>query len=396
MRFENATRATAVAIVISLVTACSFFNAAPSECVAAAEDAGLPGTVIDQLKNPEGLNALERAALQQALNRARIDDLCQDEVNRRSSTDPTDAEQAQTETASNGGRDNEQPSSGDEVQNRAGATEQPRLESRTGQTTTDDYGECLDDVFLRAASDYDTYHWLSAAVWYCRHLEPQSVLTSNSARCRLDQIDITAQRYPEWNEILHYWYAMTACDPRPTADATHIGRGSSITPTRYSAYLDNAFLAYTEMLGDDELEAGVSAWLCQDYLPEPPETHRLRCDLNQQADTGELYPEWPEELHQWHAIMQCLPEWQPHAQTNEDIYSTCLGDTYAQVVENYDKQAAIPAAVWRCKSRMPEPPAIYNPRCEVNQLKRAEENELDLPGELYAWNAIVQCYPTYE
>ena len=126
-----------------------------------------------------------------------------------------------------------------------------------------------------------------------------------------------------------------------------------------------------------------------------PDTHRLRCNLDHLGQTEELYPEWPEDLRVWHAIMQCLPEWQPHTQIDDDVYSTCLGDVYAQVNENYDNDAAIGAAVWRCKSRMPEPPAIYNPRCEINQLRRAEETDFEWANDLYAWNAIVQCYPAY-
>lgn len=66
----------ALAVIAMIMKACNFFNAAPSECIQAAEDAGLPDDVIDQLENPGDLNALERAALQQALKRAGIDDVC--------------------------------------------------------------------------------------------------------------------------------------------------------------------------------------------------------------------------------------------------------------------------------------------------------------------------------
>ena len=44
---------------------------------------------------------------------------------------------------------------------------------------------------------------------------------------------------------------------------------------------------------------------------------------------------------------------------------------------------------------MPEPPTIYNPRCEINQLKREEETDYERASELHAWKAIVQCYPAY-
>ena len=63
-------------LTIVLITGCTLFNAAPPECIEAAEDARLPDSVIEQLRNPAGLNALERAALQQALNQAEIDDVC--------------------------------------------------------------------------------------------------------------------------------------------------------------------------------------------------------------------------------------------------------------------------------------------------------------------------------
>ena len=258
------------------------------------------------------------------------------------------------------------------------------------------YAQCLDEVFLRANDDYNDYYWLSAAAWYCRHLQPTPLAPSNTTRCNLNQIEITEQRYPEWDELLHYWHAVAVCDPRPTTDATHIGRGSSISPTPYGSCLDNAFLSYRENLGDSELVAGVSAWLCQDHLPTPPDTHRLRCDLNRLAEAEELYPEWPEDIRQWHAIMHCLPDWQLHTDIGEDIYSTCLGDVYAQVNENYDKDAAISAAVWRCKNHMPKPPEIYNPRCEINQLRREGNDQDQWPAELTGWNAIVQCYPSYK
>ena len=56
------------------ILACA--SAAPSECVKAAEDAGLPENVIEQLKNPGDLNAIERVALREVLKKAGLDDLC--------------------------------------------------------------------------------------------------------------------------------------------------------------------------------------------------------------------------------------------------------------------------------------------------------------------------------
>ena len=131
-------------------------------------------------------------------------------------------------------------------------------------------------------------------------------------------------------------------------------------------------------------------------LPEPPATHLRRCDLDRAAGTRELYPEWPERLHDWHAIMQCLPDWRPNEVPGESTYTTCLGDVYLQVADSYgSKDRAIPAAVWRCRDQMPEPPAFYNPRCEINHRRRGDESVLQWPDELHAWNAIVQCYPAY-
>ena len=383
-----------MALTVSLVIACSLFNATPSECIEAAEAAGLPDEVIEQLRNPESLNAVERAALQRVLVQAGIDDLCEIGAEQGSGTESrerttgsvaTEMPPTLTKVRMNDSRQSTRDSSNSTSPG----------DDRPDSYVDGDYAQCLDEIFLRAADDYDAYHWLAAGTWYCRHLEPAPSFTSNPARCNLDQIAITEEQYPEWNELLHYWHAIMTCDTRPTADVSHIGRGSSITPTQYSACLDNAFLAYAGELGNRELVAGISAWLCQDHLPEAPDTHRLRCDLNYLAETEELYPEWSEDLHQWHAIMQCLPHWEPHTRIEGGVYTTCLGDVYVQVNENYNKDAAIAAAVWRCKSHMPEPPTIYNPRCEINQLRREEEIDVEWPQELYAWNAIVQCYPKY-
>ena len=101
-------------------------------------------------------------------------------------------------------------------------------------------------------------------------------------------------------------------------------------------------------------------------------------------------------LHAWHAIMQCLPEWRPNEIPGESAYTTCLGDLYLQVADSYGgENIAIAAAVWRCREYLPEPPAFYNPRCEIAHLRRDNEPALQWPGDLYAWNAIVQCYPAY-
>ena len=352
----------ALAVIAMIMSACNFFNAAPSDCIQAAEEARLPEEMIDQLENPEGLNALERAALQQALKRAGIDEMCEREINEPSAA-PSDHELneivatavSQTREANEKVSEKTSPENQTRTNLTAADSTKTGLEGGTsGKQAQDDttqehaggnYAQCLDEVFLRAQDDYDDYLWLSAAGWYCRHLEPIPMPSSNPARCNLDQVEVSQARYPEWDEILHYWHAVAVCDPRPTADATHIGRGASVTPTPYGACLDNAFLAYRQELGNSELVTGVSAWLCRDYLPTPPGSHRLRCDLDQLAATEELYPEWPQDIHEWHAIMHCLPEWELHTQIDQDFYSTCLGDVYAQVNENYSGDAAIASAV---------------------------------------------------
>lgn len=67
-----------LAIAMLALLACT--SAAPSECVKAAEDAGLPENVIEQLKKPGDLNAIERVALREVLKKAGLDDIC-DQIN---------------------------------------------------------------------------------------------------------------------------------------------------------------------------------------------------------------------------------------------------------------------------------------------------------------------------
>ena len=76
-RFKHPKKLLAVALLtlaLSLV-ACNT-SAAPSACVEAAEAAGLPESVIEQLKKPGELNAIERIALREALKKAGLDDVC--------------------------------------------------------------------------------------------------------------------------------------------------------------------------------------------------------------------------------------------------------------------------------------------------------------------------------
>ena len=57
------------------MAACST-SAVPSACIEAAEAAGLPESVIEQLKKPGDLNAIERIALRKALEKVGLDDVC--------------------------------------------------------------------------------------------------------------------------------------------------------------------------------------------------------------------------------------------------------------------------------------------------------------------------------
>ena len=70
-------RMTAVTLVIALTAAVACSGATPSECIKAAEAAGMPDKVIEQLRNPGDLNAIERAVLNRALSQAGLDDVCE-------------------------------------------------------------------------------------------------------------------------------------------------------------------------------------------------------------------------------------------------------------------------------------------------------------------------------
>ena len=88
-------------LTVSLGIACSLFNATPSECIEAADAAGLPDAVIEQLRNPEGLNAVERAALQRILVQAGIDDVCAGAMQSPSTSDGTNGESEPIPSAAN-------------------------------------------------------------------------------------------------------------------------------------------------------------------------------------------------------------------------------------------------------------------------------------------------------
>ena len=68
----------ALATTVLAILACT--SAAPSECVKAAEDAGLPENIVEQIKKPGDLNVIERVALREVLKKAGLDDIC-DQIN---------------------------------------------------------------------------------------------------------------------------------------------------------------------------------------------------------------------------------------------------------------------------------------------------------------------------
>ena len=256
------------------------------------------------------------------------------------------------------------------------------------------YADCLDEVYLRASDEHEPTHWLPGTAWYCSDIAPTPLETPAYRRCQLDEVAGTRIRYPEWNELLHSWQAIAQCAPPPSAASEHLNQAGPL-PTPYATCMDNVYLDNRKMIGNDEVAVGISAWLCRDFTPEPPERNRQRCYLNEAQETREIFPDWPERMHGWHAIMQCLPDWKP-AETmysRSETYERCLEDIYLTIRDNYPKDHAIPAAVWKCRPEMPNPPEVYRPRCEINLRKRAEESALEIPGELHRWNSIVQCYP---
>ena len=97
---------TAAVLAIALLTIVACFSAAPSECIEAAEEAGLPDEVIERLRNPGDLNAIERAALNRILSEAGIDDLCDVASDATDSSEVPDSSRSDSPTRrENGERD---------------------------------------------------------------------------------------------------------------------------------------------------------------------------------------------------------------------------------------------------------------------------------------------------
>ena len=67
--------AATVATICAIAIGCST-SAAPTECLDAARDAGLPEAMLEHIQNPGDMNALERVALRKALEAAGLDSLC--------------------------------------------------------------------------------------------------------------------------------------------------------------------------------------------------------------------------------------------------------------------------------------------------------------------------------
>lgn len=65
----------AVAAICAIALGCST-SAAPTECLDAARDAGLPDAMLEHIQNPGDMNALQRIALRKALEAAGLDSIC--------------------------------------------------------------------------------------------------------------------------------------------------------------------------------------------------------------------------------------------------------------------------------------------------------------------------------
>lgn len=366
-----------------LLAAISCLAASPQGCIQAAEDVGLPSHMVDQLRDPDGLNPIEKAALQQALRRTGIDDVCANRAGAETSLPtPTPARHPSAPSvfnrvhdSANTIRDLDENQENVVLLQASSARETHDSDPQWGREVS--YNVCLDEVFLRTDHDFDYDHAHAAAVWYCRHLEPQPTAVSNPDRCKLTNRAQIESAYPEWGTPLVEWAAIAACSTERSANL----------PPSYTRCLDTAYLQH----GNEN----AAAWLCRDLVPQPPEVHRQRCDLNTLDATKRRYSEWPDDLHDWHAVMQCLPEWQPLSELGWDAYDLCTSDIYLKVAEQYDKDVAIPAAVWRCRNHQPNAPGIYTRRCVLDHIKD-ESADLPIPNELRQWRAIIRCFPPYQ
>lgn len=379
----------ALSAVFVLVAGCGSFHTAPSACIVAAEDAGLPDNMVQHLEAPEQLNHLERAALRQAIQDAGLARVCETTVG--VVEPPRELVSVFPELPTAEKADVEPESvAGSVLSADPGRTRLPFAEGGA-------YGRCLDEVFLRSG-EFGVEYWLSAAIWYCRDLEPVAEATSNATRCRLTAVQASELRYPEWHEVLHFWHATSLCNPVPARHTLTSGSGGSEDATPYGACLDSVYLTLTGSrevaIRDGELASGISAWMCREYLPDPPARHDTQCALAHLEKTQALYPEWPEDLHGWHAAMHCIPEWEPSAGSDDDAYGLCLTDVYAQVEAHGRKRVAIAVAAWRCRERVPDPPVGYKPRCLVDALT-GEDGRFTYRDELATWEGIVTCYPFY-
>ena len=171
MTFRKAIGISVTALTVGLVVACSFFNAAPSECIAAAEDAGLPKSVIEQLRNPDGLNAVERAALQRVLRQAGIDDVC--DVVMETAPGTSRENERGDQTTADSGPTPEQRDGGTEVARDAQGSEQ-RKQGPSGQLSG-------------ARISQDDEHLRRCRFWAMNNLQP--VVYSEFAKLNPDAMD---------------------------------------------------------------------------------------------------------------------------------------------------------------------------------------------------------------
>ena len=76
IHWKRCLAALAVSIIAVLSLAACSTSAAPDECLDAAESAGIPESLLEHIRNPGDLNALEKIALRKALEAAKLDDIC--------------------------------------------------------------------------------------------------------------------------------------------------------------------------------------------------------------------------------------------------------------------------------------------------------------------------------
>ena len=267
----------ALAVIAMIMTACNFINAAPSECIRAAEDAGLPDDVIDQLENPGDLNALERVALQQALKRAGIDDVC--EVASEGSQSPSSSSRNGLPTLEG-----------------TGAAVQ-RGESQEAETGRDSgQGQTDQSAAHEGARIPDDEHRRRCRFWALNNMQPVVYgVFSNLNPDTMDDLDRILWRYK-----LHRNSHLGYCDE----DAAPTQEGSLLLPRNPGIY-------------------------CRDYWAEP--LNRGNADLRNAGFEAECRFRLEERITNRY---QRLQDWVHNDDDNELVYQT--PNQYVRILEWLD------------------------------------------------------------